>query len=236
MNKDTSHGRFYQIEGRWLPSVTTILKSGFPTSYGLLQWMKNQPNAETADRIRDEAAERGSITHAHIEALLRDGRTTFPAGIDPDIPKMVEGAKKWFKANVESVIQFETILHCEKAAGRADLICVLKQNPRIKTPPQIAIVDFKSSKSIGPSYYAQIGAYARMYCQMHGKQLHELTGVIVQLKPNTKAGYLAYNVELQGAIQAFDHAYGLYKYLELPLAPQEEPEPIDEIILDDENT
>lgn len=216
----TSLGRFYDLGAGWKPSVTTVLKYGFPISPGLVKWLKDQPNAEEADRIRDEAGARGTLAHETIETLLRNGSVEL-TGLPDDIIKMVIGCSNWFRDHVAEVLEIESTLGDSKVAGRVDAVVRLLDGT-------LAVVDFKTSKTISESYHCQVAKYVEMWSQgTSGASLPadtEVRGIIVHLKPLTKKGYQAVEVDVLKGIAAFEHAYQLYIYLDMPLAPKPKAE------------
>lgn len=209
----TSYGRFYDVGDGWKPSVTTVLKYGFPISPGLVQWLKNQPNAEEADRIRDEAGARGELAHKTIETLLKEGNVNL-TGLPDDVAKMVIGCTNWFTEHVQEVIEIESTLADSKTAGRVDAIVKLKDG-------SLSVIDFKTSKTISESYHAQTAQYVKMYCE--AKQIPLIQGQIVHLKPLTKKGFQVVDVDIHRGIAAFEHAYQIYLYLDMPTAPKDKP-------------
>jgi|TARA_Y100000296_G_C5158220_1_gene250356 hypothetical protein len=60
--------RFYWLDERWLPSVTTIL-SVYPKGNHLLKWVGEHGLLES-NRLKNLAAEKGSIVHHACEFLL----------------------------------------------------------------------------------------------------------------------------------------------------------------------
>lgn len=209
LSTDTPYGRFYSIDGSWRVSITTILKAGMPASHGLMQWLKAQPDAETADRLRDQAAERGTLVHSLVEILIKEGQVNVE-GQSKEVIDMVTGAASWLEANCAQVEATEVILHDNQVAGRADLKCILKDGRR-------AVVDYKTSKSLHASHEIQVAKYA----QLAGCE----AAILVQLKSAPKNKFFAKEVkDLARHVEAFDHAYWWYVYLGGRLEPLPEME------------
>lgn len=62
--------RFYEIPnepGNFVPSTTEVISGGYPTSYGLKQWLKS--NGFNSDVISERAMASGSRVHEAIDAL-----------------------------------------------------------------------------------------------------------------------------------------------------------------------
>ena len=65
--------RVYNINGEALPSVTTILQATeTEEKKKILEQWKQRVGAENADRIRDQAANRGSVLHRIVENYITD--------------------------------------------------------------------------------------------------------------------------------------------------------------------
>ena len=81
--------RVYSINGEALPSVTTILQATEPPEKkAILDAWKKRVGAENADKIRDQAAARGSILHRIVENYITDTRHL-------DLTDMVKRLIKW---------------------------------------------------------------------------------------------------------------------------------------------
>ena len=70
-SEDMQSGRFYDCNGVKLPSVTTIL-SGTKEGDFLKKWI-DKVGEEEAERIRTEAATRGSYMHDILENQIVNG-------------------------------------------------------------------------------------------------------------------------------------------------------------------
>lgn len=78
---DSETGRFYEIDGQFYPSATTILEA-YPMSFYLREFLQENTKAE-AERKKNEAAIRGSKIHHTIELILA-GRVVSNEGITLD--------------------------------------------------------------------------------------------------------------------------------------------------------
>ena len=70
-SEDTANGRFYDCNGQKLPSVTTVLSGtkDEDKQKTLDNWIK-RVGEEEANRIRNEAASRGSHMHYILENII----------------------------------------------------------------------------------------------------------------------------------------------------------------------
>ena len=71
-SEDRKEGRFYDCNGTKLPSVTTILSATKKDKESLTRWIE-RVGEEEANRIRDEAAARGSHVHYILEKQIVHG-------------------------------------------------------------------------------------------------------------------------------------------------------------------
>lgn len=155
---DTPFGRAYVVGGRLFPSVTTVLAA---TAYkpGLAEWRQRVGEAE-AERIRREAAERGTRLHAMMEDYLATG---------------AEGHGAWW-ASIRQVLPRlrATTLAEAPVAKRGELGYVgTVDHVGIWAPPvvtrasraRLTVTDWKSANREKPrawveDYEIQIAAYA----------------------------------------------------------------------------
>ena len=80
--------RWYSVakSNTWVPSVTSILSIADKGKY-FHKWLANQGSWENACKVRDTAAERGTIVHEISEDLLNGEELDLDAG--PEIIKRV---------------------------------------------------------------------------------------------------------------------------------------------------
>ena len=155
--------RFYDVDGKLYPSVTTILSS-MPKE-GLDAW-RARVGEEEANRIMRTAAKRGTNVHKVAEDYLKND-PAYTKGHMPDTLRMFNQIRPWMDDNVELVYGNEIALfsHRLKTAGRCDLIA--------RVNGEIAIVDFKTSTNPKKAewienYFMQVTAYALAFYEMFG--------------------------------------------------------------------
>lgn len=141
--------RYYEIDGKMYPSVTTALSIIHKPQ--LEQWRGNVGNEE-ADRVMHEAADIGTEVHSYCD-LINSGITDFT--VPDELSPIVDAYKHWFKSAVKEVISTETLIvsHRYQYAGRFDLLAILKGD---KLP---TVVDIKTSRDIYPDMGLQLAAY-----------------------------------------------------------------------------
>lgn len=146
------YGRVINGNVKWFPSVTKIIKATSPTPYGLLAWYAKH-GIEEANKLRDDAAERGTEMHLLFERYMLGDRIEM-SSLSEFHAKALMSFDAWFQMEVLEVLAVEVLLHSDKYgfAGTADLVCRLNGD-------KIAIVDFKSGSSVYEDYAVQLEMY-----------------------------------------------------------------------------
>lgn len=157
--------RFYTTEeGRWVPSVTTILDA-YPKDYGYFKWLKEV--GEDADTIRDEAGRRGSVVHTlterydngeEVTLLTEDGRPGFKLGEWAMFERYVEFVTR----HPHEVLSVEQNYVSQKLgyAGTIDRV--------IEIGGKTTLLDIKTSNAIYPTYWLQLAAYNNLITEAQG--------------------------------------------------------------------
>lgn len=156
--------RFYRTEqGEYFPSVTTILDA-YPKSAAFYDWLKK--NGEDADKIRDEAGERGSIVHGLTEKY-DNGETV--SLIDAD-GKIRYKSTEW--KMFERYVEFNNQVNPQIIRTEYNII-----SPNLQTAGTIDrniyldtdkvkgrfLLDIKTSNSLHDHYWAQLAAYTKLH-------------------------------------------------------------------------
>ena len=151
--------RKYLFNNAKLPSVTSILQAtkSEEDKAAIKNWVERVGSAE-ANRIKNEASNRGTSMHSYIEDFLR-GRIneSFFESNEKYKNMAKEIIDKGIKGKLEEIYGIETTLHYpEKYAGTADLVGVYQGKE--------VIIDFKQAnkpKKVDyiQDYFLQLGAY-----------------------------------------------------------------------------
>ncbi len=151
--------RKYLFNDTKLPSVTSILQAtkSEEDKAAIKNWVSRVGSAE-ANRIKNEASNRGTSMHSYIEDFLR-GRIneSFFESNEKYKNMAKEIIDKGIKGKLEEIYGIETTLHYPgKYAGTADLVGVYQGKE--------VIIDFKQAnkpKKIDyiQDYFLQLGAY-----------------------------------------------------------------------------
>ena len=162
--------RFYNIDGKNYPSVTSIL--GIKKKEGLEQWRKNVGEA-AAEWEMARAARRGKAVHTLIEQYLK-GET--PA-IRDVLPLGMFKLMKPYLDQINNIHCLEKIMYSHKLTLAGQVDCIAEYNGKL------SVIDFKTANkeridSWNHNYYMQCTAYAIMYEELFGTPIEQI--VILQ--------------------------------------------------------
>ena len=168
--------RHYDIGNDKLPSVTTILSAtqSDEKKKSLADW-RARMGAQSADRIRDVSAMRGTAMHRYLEAYI-DGSghkdlTSIGKEAEPMARKIIESGL----GDLEVVGGQEVTLYYPGLyAGATDIVGIYEGQP--------AIIDFKQTNKPHTrewisDYFCQLGAYCMAHNYVYGTKIQ--SGVIL---------------------------------------------------------
>ena len=168
--------RHYEVGEEKLPSVTTILSAcqSDEKKASLAAW-KAKMGDRAADKVRDDAAERGTAMHKYLEAHI-DGtglKDLTPLGVQAETMagKIIESGLR----DLEEVWGQEVTLYYPGLyAGATDVVGIFDGQP--------AITDFKQSNKPKrrewiEDYFEQLGAYCMAHNYVYGTKIQ--SGIIL---------------------------------------------------------
>lgn len=165
--------RFYEFEGQYYPSVTTILDA-YPKGPAFYEWLKIA--GEKADEIRDNFGKRGSVVHNLTEQYDKGFEVTLMSGSEPKYTSL-----EW--AMFERYIDFSTrfkpeILEIElnyashklKYGGTLDRVMIING--------KLTLIDIKTSNYLHNHFWLQLAAYVRLYEEKNPSVKIEQIGIL----------------------------------------------------------
>ena len=168
--------RHYDIGEEKLPSVTTILSAtqSEEKQKSLADW-RARMGAQSADRVRDTAAMRGTAMHKFLECYI-DGSG------HKDLTSVGKEAEPMAKKIIESGLgdlgevwgQEVTLYYPGLYAGATDIVGIYDGKP--------AIIDFKQTNKPKKrewidDYFCQLGAYCMAHNYIYGTKIQ--SGVVL---------------------------------------------------------
>ena len=163
--------RHYALDGSQLPSVTTILKAtqSEEDRAGIAAW-KDRVGHKEAERIKNEASNRGSSMHSYIEQFLLGKFNLDLLEENNKSKKMAtEIIDNGLKNKLSEIWGAEaTVYYPGKYAGTADCIGIYEEKE--------TILDFKQSnkpkkEEYIEDYFLQIGAYSLAHNTVYNSKI-----------------------------------------------------------------
>ena len=173
--------RHYDVNDEKLPSVTTILQAtqSLEKAESLSRWASRVGKVE-ADRIRDQAAKRGTAMHSYLETYLQGGKILDLRDVGREASSMAETIIEKGFPDLHEVWGVECTLHYPGLyAGQTDL-CGIYQGRE-------SIVDFKQTNKPKKvewieDMFLQLVAYATAHDCIYGTKIEQ--GVILMCTPD----------------------------------------------------
>jgi hypothetical protein len=165
--------RFYQRNGKFYPSVSSILNY-FPKNQFFHSWLKDV--GYNSDIIAQKAASEGTQVHNAAEAFLNGEDITWidefgNVKYNLDVWKMILKFADFWNNNKPELVATEYHLFSDKYeyAGTADLIVRFKD--------ELWLMDIKTSNTLHTSYELQLAEYAEAWNETHDEKITK-TGII----------------------------------------------------------
>ena len=173
--------RFYRRNGKYYPSVTSILNF-FPKNQFFHSWLKDV--GHNSDIIAAKAAGEGTQVHNAVEAFLNGEEITWidewgNAKYSLDVWKMILKFADFWNTHKPELVATEYHLFSDEHeyAGTADLI--------VRFQGSLWLMDLKTSNSLHTSYDLQLAAYATAWNETHNEKITH-TGIL-WVKANTRS-------------------------------------------------
>ena len=195
--------RFYDINGKNYPSITTVL--GIRKSEALKGW-REKIGESVANWEMGRAARRGKSFHTLVEQYLK-GETP---SIRDVLPLGLFKLLKPYIDQIDNIHLLEAIMYSKKLTVAGQVDCVAEYNGKL------SVIDFKTANKERQedwidNYFLQTTAYAHMYEETFGTPIEQIVILIASEDGTTQAfikNKADYEKELGKAIQGF------YKYYE----------------------
>ena len=158
--------RFYDIDGKAYPSITTVL--GIQKKAQLQEW-RDKIGENVANWEMGRAARRGKATHLLIEQYIK-GLTPSERGV---LPLGLFRLIKPYVDQIDNIHCLETIMYSKKLTIAGQVDCIAEYNGKL------SVIDFKTAnkerqESWIENYFMQTTAYAQMYEEIYGKEIEQI--------------------------------------------------------------
>ena len=193
--------RHYDINNEKLPSVTTILNQTQTAekAEGLANWRARVGEAE-AQRIMDQAAQRGTAMHTILEHHILGKNRLDLTDVGQQAHKMADVVIEKGLSHLDEIWGSEVALYYpELYAGATDLVGVYKNAE--------SIIDFKQTNKPKrrewiEDYMIQLGAYAMAHNYVYQTKIQQ--GVVLMC---SKDGYFQEFIVSEKEFQKYQHEW-----------------------------
>ena len=195
--------RFYDINGKNYPSITTVL--GIRKSEALKGW-REKIGESVANWEMGRAARRGKSFHTLVEQYLK-GETP---SIRDVLPLGLFKLLKPYIDQIDNIHLLEAIMYSKKLTVAGQVDCVAEYNGKL------SVIDFKTANKERQedwidNYFLQTTAYAHMYEETFGTPIEQIV-ILIASEDGTTQSFIKnkadYEKELGKSIESF------YKYYE----------------------
>lgn len=162
--------RFYSLDGeKYFPSVTTIISDGCPKPAQLVSWWKQL--GLYADRVAQEAAEKGKIIHDAISALII-GKELKATHYRFDVWEHICRFAEWANRYKPHFIHTELTQVSPELGigGTLDILCYIDK--------EFWLIDTKTGSGVYDTHFVQLGAYKKMWDSEHPERPVDRIGIL----------------------------------------------------------
>ncbi len=195
--------RFYDIDGKAYPSVTSVL--GIKKKAELQGW-RNKIGEDVANWEMGRAARRGKATHLLVEEYIK-GKTPSERGV---LPLGLFKLLKPYVDQIDNIHLLETIMYSPKLTIAGQVDCVAEYNGKL------SVIDFKTAnkqrlESWIENYFMQTTAYAQMYEETFGKSIEQIV-ILLASEDGSVQNFIKEKKDyLQPLMKSVDEFYKYYQ-------------------------
>ena len=205
--------RFYDIDGKAYPSITTVL--GIQKKEQLQDW-RNKIGEDVANWEMGRAARRGKATHTLIEQYLK-GLTPSERGV---LPLGLFRLIKPYVDQIDNIHCLETIMYSKQLTIAGQVDCIAEYNGKL------SVIDFKTAnkerqESWIENYFMQTTAYAQMYEEIFGKKIEQIVILLASEDGSTQSFIKDTKDYMTPLMKSIDDFYKYYENLNKDKIKQE---------------
>ena len=205
--------RFYDIDGKAYPSITTVL--GIQKKEQLQDW-RNKIGEDVANWEMGRAARRGKATHTLIEQYLK-GLTPSERGV---LPLGLFRLIKPYVDQIDNIHCLETIMYSKELTIAGQVDCIAEYNGKL------SVIDFKTAnkerqESWIENYFMQTTAYAQMYEEIFGKKIEQIVVLLASEDGSTQSFIKETKDYMTPLMKSIDDFYKYYENLNKDKIKQE---------------
>lgn len=190
--------RFYEIEGKNYPSVTSVLS--LRKTEGLTKW-RESVGTDVANWEMRRCANRGKSLHTLVEQYMNNETPSIRDVLPLGLFKLM----KPYLDQINNIRLVEEIMYSPNLTIAGQVDCVAEYNGKL------SVIDFKTANKERieewvDNYFLQCTAYAMMYAETYNESIEQIVVLMAAEDGSMKAFVKEpkdYEEELQKAIQTF---------------------------------
>ena len=195
--------RFYDIDGKAYPSVTSVL--GIKKKAELQGW-REKIGEDVANWEMGRAARRGKATHLLVEEYLK-GQTPSERGV---LPLGLFKLLRPYIDQIDNIHLLETIMYSPKLTIAGQVDCIAEYNGKL------SVIDFKTAnkerqESWIENYFLQTTAYAQMYEETYGKNIDQIVILLASEDGSVQNFVKEKNDYMSPLMKSIDEFYKYYQ-------------------------
>jgi genome maintenance exonuclease 1 len=196
--------RFYDINGKNYPSITSVLS--IRKAESLKEW-RSKVTDKVADWEMGRAARRGKATHTLVEQYLKNETPSIRDVLPLGLFKLMRP----YLDQINNIHCLETVMFSDKLTVAGQVDCIAEYNGKL------SVIDFKTANKERnedwiENYFLQTTAYSMMYEEIFGNKIEQIV-ILIAAEDGTVVPFIKdrseYEKELVKSIEEF------YKYYKL---------------------
>ena len=196
--------RFYDINGKNYPSITSVLSIRKAES---LKEGRSKVTDKVADWEMGRAARRGKATHTLVEQYLKNETPSIRDVLPLGLFKLMRP----YLDQINNIHCLETVMFSDKLTVAGQVDCIAEYNGKL------SVIDFKTANKERnedwiENYFLQTTAYSMMYEEIFGNKIEQIV-ILIAAEDGTVVPLIKdrseYEKELVKSIEEF------YKYYKL---------------------
>ena len=193
--------RFYDINGKNYPSITSVLS--IRKAESLKEW-RSKVTDKVADWEMGRAARRGKATHTLVEQYLKNETPSIRDVLPLGLFKLMRP----YLDQINNIHCLETVMFSDKLTVAGQVDCIAEYNGKL------SVIDFKTANKERnedwiENYFLQTTAYSMMYEEIFGNKIEQIV-ILIAAEDGTVEPFIKdrseYEKELVKSIEEF------YKY------------------------
>ena len=185
MDKQNEHVRYYNKQGKEVPSCTNIVKLlNKPELVGWANYMGFKRINTT--RFLQQKAEYGTYCHdlaeQYLQGIILNNDTSNKLNCEDRslvISRLRMLGDKFNEAGM-NILGMELEMHGSKYGGTLDLLT------HIPSKNRLILLDFKTSKSVYDSHLIQLGGYSLLLEELYGLTVTDVGVILLSKNPTDK--------------------------------------------------